>query len=278
MAGYDGRSRRFSGNFGKKFARQVRALGQHDFSMTRNADADLLQLEMDTLWGCDAYGRFEPYPLAAAAVANDGQMIRFGAAVAGDSAQRFVVEDSVASDPESVRADQPPAVLLRHRELLAPLGEIKLAGGPSYVFDSLKTGLLYCGASDFRVVTSRDEIPSTLATARPEAWWEPHEWADLLAGRLGPWAIGTAADRVVTLCHTPVASLRAAEAGVWTHPDERGRGYASIVTAAWAMVAGDQFDTLFYSTAADNGASRSVARKLQLRPIGWIWQLREGKR
>jgi RimJ/RimL family protein N-acetyltransferase len=43
---------------------------------------------------------------------------------------------------------------------------------------------------------------------------------------------------------------------------------------AWAAIARSRYDALFYSTSADNLASQGVARRLGLRPIGWIWQLR----
>ena len=55
--------------------------------------------------------------------------------------------------------------------------------------------------------------------------WEPDEWDDLLAGTLGPWAMALAGGRVVSICHTPVVmTARAAESGVWTHPDSTARG------------------------------------------------------
>ena len=170
--------------------------------------------------------------------------------------------------------DHAPPVLLQLAELLpAPTRPIEVVGGPSYVFESVSPEASLCSA-ELVVFTSEGDVSSTLATARPQAWWKADEWADLLAGHLGPWAIGIAAGLVANLCHTAVASVRAAEAGVWTHPDVRGRGYASIVTRAWATVASTEFQNLFYSTSASNTASRRVAEKMQLRPIGWIWQLR----
>ncbi len=107
-----------------------------------------------------------------------------------------------------------------------------------------------------------------------EAVWEPGEWADLIAGRLGPWAFGLEEERVVALCHTSVACPSAAEAGVWTHPDHRGQGWAPMVTSAWAKEAGATFENLFYSTDFANLASQAVARKLGLEGIGALWQLK----
>ena len=239
--------------------------------MRRAKNIDLLQLEMDTLWGGDVYGRSCSCPLAAIAVAEDGQAVRFGPGIPNDLRQQLLVNDPAASHIGD--GSQPPPVLETYRNLLAPLGSIHSDGGPSYVFSSKPLSSPSAPLS-LKILTSSDGMPSTLAQARPEAWWEAQEWVDLLAGRLGPWAIGMIGDRVATLCHTPVASATAAEAGVWTHPEERGRGYAAIVTAAWARVAGSQFATLFYSTSVHNTSSQTVARKLLLHPIGWIWQLR----
>jgi len=116
--------------------------------------------------------------------------------------------------------------------------------------------------------TDDDLIP-----LRPADWWEPDEWCDLLAGELGPWAMSMEAGQVTALCHTSRLSERAAEAGVWAHPNFRGHGRASAATAVWAghPDLGDR--VRFYSTSSDNGASRRVAAKLGLRPIGWIWKL-----
>jgi RimJ/RimL family protein N-acetyltransferase len=141
-------------------------------------------------------------------------------------------------------------------------------GGPSFLVETIGR------PPDPTIATSDRPVPAALRDARPERWWEPQEWSDLLDGKLGPWAIALGPDRVSALCHTPRARDRAAEAGVWTHPDHRRRGHAAAVTTAWAAVARSRYDVLFYSTSEDNVASQGVARTLGLRPIGWIWQLR----
>jgi RimJ/RimL family protein N-acetyltransferase len=126
--------------------------------------------------------------------------------------------------------------------------------------------------SALRILTTKDGIPTRSNFARPEPWWEPDEWENLMDGRLGPWAIGLKIEQVVAVCHTPVASTSAAEAGVWTHPEHRGQGIAAVVTAAWAEVAQVVFEKLFYSTDLGNVGSQAVAQKLALEPIGTIWQ------
>jgi GNAT superfamily N-acetyltransferase len=200
-------------------------------------DADLLQLEMDTGWGPDDFGRGGDPPLVAIGVTPDGRV--------------------VPSRAGSTRTT----------ELLGSATSVTARGGPSYVIENAVP------PTGSAIVTSDDAVPATLHAARPEKWWEREEWSDLLAGRLGPWAIAVDAGRVVALCHTPRARGGAAEAGVWTHPDDRRRGHASAVTSAWAAIARSRYDVLFYSTSAGNLASQGVARRLGLRPIGWIWQL-----
>lgn len=200
-------------------------------------DTDLLQLELDTLWGPDDVGRDGDPPLVAIGVAPDGRV--------------------VPSRAGSTRT----------AELLGSATSVTATGGPSYVIENAVP------PAQSSIVTSDDALPETLHAARPERWWEREEWSDLLAGRLGPWAIAVESGRVVALCHTPRSRDRAAEAGVWTHPDDRRRGHASAVTMAWAAIACARYEVLFYSTSADNRASQGVARRLALRPIGWIWQL-----
>lgn len=104
--------------------------------------------------------------------------------------------------------------------------------------------------------------------------WPPASWDRLLDGARGPWAMAMVDERVVSICHTPrPLAEKAAECGVWTHPDYRGRGYAVAVTAAWADILRSSGRILFYSTQSDNRASQRVAARLGLRTIGWTWNL-----
>jgi len=124
-----------------------------------------------------------------------------------------------------------------------------------------------------RVVRS-DALGAQMLTDLNPGNWATGEWQELLDGVLGPWAMALVDARVVSICHTPGAmSDRAAECGVWTHPDYRGRGYASEVTAVWADVLRPSGRLLFYSTLPENLASQRVAARLQLRPLGRMWTL-----
>lgn len=82
-------------------------------------------------------------------------------------------------------------------------------------------------------------------------------------------------ERVISICHMPVSNAAAAEAGTWTHPEFRGRGHASATTAEWAALQRPSGRLLFYSTSFTNRSSQSVAARLNLRPIGYLWQLQQ---
>ena len=79
---------------------------------------------------------------------------------------------------------------------------------------------------------------------------------------------------VVSICHTPVANARAAEAGTWTRAEFRGRGLAAACTAEWARLLRPSGRLLFYSTSRSNRSSQRVAARLRLRRLGCLWQLR----
>lgn len=73
---------------------------------------------------------------------------------------------------------------------------------------------------------------------------------------------------VVSICFSSRLTERAAEAGVETLEEYRGRGYAPQVVAAWARSVRDTGRIPLYSTSWDNLASQAVARKLGLVQYG----------
>jgi RimJ/RimL family protein N-acetyltransferase len=83
-----------------------------------------------------------------------------------------------------------------------------------------------------------------------------------------PWCqpcLAIVADgRLASLCFSSRNTPIAAEAGVNTVEEFRGRGYAPSVVAAWARAVRAEGRIPLYSTSWDNLASRSVARKLSL--------------
>lgn len=223
------------------------------------SDIELLKLEMETLWGEDVYGRPPSRrPTLALATAVDG----------------WAMFDSIQPWRELAKGRTPEDLLRDLQSGLQVQTPTRIQSGPSYVVDPSAL-IAPVAKGDPKILVVDEEKPLSRPATPPEPGWTPDEWADLVAGRTGPAAFAFMDDRIDSICFTPVASSYAAEAGVWTHPDARRRGWASLVTAAWAEVARHRFETLFYSTRSDNVASQSVARKLGLRPIGTIWQLLE---
>jgi GNAT superfamily N-acetyltransferase len=92
------------------------------------------------------------------------------------------------------------------------------------------------------------------------------------------WVDGAAEVHVggelVARCFSSRDAPEGREAGVWTHPAHRRRGYGAAVVACWAAgwAAVDDRPS-FYSTSADNLASQALAARLDLRPLGWMWKL-----
>lgn len=72
---------------------------------------------------------------------------------------------------------------------------------------------------------------------------------------------------VVATCESARESALAAEAWVRTLPAARGRGYATRVTAAWALDVRRRGKTPFYSHHRENSGSAGVARALRLIPF-----------
>ncbi|HEY3236892.1 MAG TPA: GNAT family protein, partial [Polyangiaceae bacterium] len=170
--------------------------------------------------------------------------------------------------PRTDPADPPST--LEVCELLLSAGGCSLRrdAGPSYLIES--DSRFTSGA---RVERSDLSSTDSLRASNPGNW-EPIEWDELLDGCLGPWAMATAGDRIISICHTPRPMTdTAAECGVWTDPDFRGRGHAAAVTSEWAAILRPSGRYLFYSTSAENLSSRRVAGRLSLHLLGWIWRV-----
>jgi hypothetical protein len=75
-------------------------------------------------------------------------------------------------------------------------------------------------------------------------------------------------DRAVAVCGSVRITARAHEAGVETAAALRGRGYAAAVIATWSEAVRERGAEPIYSTLWHNAASRRVASKLRLVPIG----------
>ncbi len=244
------------------------------------SDGELLAIEIDTLWLKDARGRLLQYrhPEGWAAshlvigAAKDGWSLAFGSEVPDAVVEE--IQAAFDAEPPAVDPSQPPRLFERCEQLLADaLGPIRRGdAGLSYVVPP-ETNF----ASEAALLRSDDEHKERLRSQDLERLtWSADEWRNLLAGDLGPWAFVVNGDRVVSICHTARLADRGGEAGTWTDPDYRGRGYAAATTAAWASLLAPSGKHLFYSTSADNLSSQRVAERLGLPVIGWMWKIAPG--
>lgn len=230
-------------------------------------DLDLLRLELDAIWGVDEHGRLRGAHHLVIAAAPGQTMAAVAEHVSDELMSRLIeVVDNAGprDDPAIV-----PAAVERCCELLQDsFGAVTVAGGPSYaVVPPLSA------TTEAALVRSDTPEWAGAAGIRPQSW-QAGEWSELISGRAGaPWAMVIADEQVASICHTPARSDIGAEAGTWTDPGFRGRGYAAAATAAWADLAARRWEHLYYSTDAANPSSRRVAARLGLRPIGWLWKI-----
>jgi len=198
---------------------------------------------------------------------RDGQLLFVGSEVPDTFVPALI--DAVDRSPLAPAPDREPPALAACREILEPAcAPLSVNAGPTYLIEP------HVRAERRTGIARSDGFPSERLRHLNPGNWEPDEWDDLLDGALGPWAMAVAEGRVVSICHTPRSMTKqAAECGVWTHPDYRGRGYAAEVTATWADILRASGRCLFYSTDAQNVSSQRVAARLRLRLIGWTWNL-----
>lgn len=77
----------------------------------------------------------------------------------------------------------------------------------------------------------------------------------------------------VSVCFCARRSPKAAEAGLETAADYRGRGFGPMVAAAWAEAVRESGRVPLYSTSWANAASLAVTRKLGLTMYAVDWNL-----
>ncbi|GAA2211090.1 GNAT family N-acetyltransferase [Nonomuraea monospora] len=236
-------------------------------------DIDLLRIELGVVWRLDERGRLPGPEDMVIAVASDGITAAVASAVPDDLATRLLAlvtpppPLALVAPPPPLALSTPPDVLGACRDLLG--GErVSVTGGPTY----LATPPLHTTvAADVLRSDSPEHVQLARSLPRPSSW-EPDEWDKLTTCSAGtPWAMVAEDGQVVSICHSARRTPLGAEAGTWTSPPYRGRGYAAATTAAWAgMLPGMH---VFYSTSADNHSSQRVAQRLGLRPLGWFWHL-----
>ncbi|MEF2248387.1 GNAT family N-acetyltransferase [Paenibacillus sp. IITD108] len=83
-----------------------------------------------------------------------------------------------------------------------------------------------------------------------------------------PCFMVTENNMAVSVCFSARSSDKAAEAGVETLKDYRGKGYAMRVTSSWAQAIRRSQKIPLYSTSWDNYSSQSIAKRLRLHLYG----------
>ncbi len=177
-------------------------------------------------------------------------------------AVRADVSDGVADQLNELARREPPAQDMRQPPIYASrytgLIQGRVESGPAFIFPELLDE-----AGD--VVEIRDEPPLD----RHFSGWIPGE---IEAGRALVMAVLTDGFPV-SVCFCARRSTSAAEAGLETAADFRGRGYAARVTAAWAQAVRTSGRTPLYSTDWSNDASLGVARRLGLHMFATNWNI-----
>lgn len=122
-------------------------------------------------------------------------------------------------------------------------------------------------------------LPAQASAADSEAIGEGHQLHPDLVARgwrqveRGPY-VGVVRDGlVVSVCFSAAECAEAAEAGVETATDYRGRGLVELAVAAWARALQGEGRLALYSTTWENAASRRVAAKLGAFEYGEDWHL-----
>ena len=223
-------------------------------------DHALMEIRADTLWTYDGRGRMlasnepdsRPAPRLWVGRTRGGHVVRFGATVPDEVARELakIVEHAPGGDglavPSSMEAAL-RAVLEQH----GPMTE--WGGGPAYRFpDSIaQPG----GAVE-------------VTEANVEAVRETHPWLFRDLSTWGPCFVVLRDGVAASICHSSRVGAQACEAGLFTLPEHRGRGYAVAVTAAWGAAVRASGRTPLYSTAWENVASQAVARRVGLTMFG----------
>jgi GNAT superfamily N-acetyltransferase len=224
--------------------------------MTPPDDRTLMDLSAETSSVFDARGRILhsrspdrlPPPRVALTCTATSYRAAFGASVPDDLASEItaVVErerpDGTLTIPTTLRS-RLRAALEKHAPIQSE------GGGPGYYFpERVDAPEHVVEITEANLDLARDTFPWML---REFAGWAPY-FAVVEDGA------------VASVCFDARSGPRAAEAGLYTHPEYRGRGYAVDVTRAWGAATRAGGRVPLYSTSWDNLASQAVARKVGL--------------
>ncbi|MGH2588346.1 MAG: GNAT family N-acetyltransferase [Dehalococcoidia bacterium] len=224
---------------------------------------ELMGIRADTLFAYDGRGRMlgsnspdrHPAPRLFLGCTPAGYVARLSATVPDALAGRITGIIERQPPPGDLRA--PPAALAALAALREALeGHAPITAetaGPAYRFPaSIAPPSEAVQLTEANVQVARTSYP-WLLDELPD-WW--------------PCFAVVQDGAAVSVCFSSRIGVEAAEAGVETLPDFRGRGYAVAVTAAWGAAIRASGRIPLYSTAWENLASQGVARHLGLIMFG----------
>lgn len=222
-------------------------------------DQGLLRIELDTGVTYDARGRMllsnepsetarKPAQRVCLGRTRDGHVVTLRADVPDDVAKQ--IEDIVAREPTDFDLTAPPAGDTAIRSALAQHAPVSDDGsGPTYRFpDTIPT----LGEAIRLTDDNRDLVRETFPWLHRAyaVWWPAFTVIHDGAG--------------VAVCFSSRIGPQAMAAGTFTVPEFRGRGFASIATAAWGAAVRATGRIPFYGTSWDNLSSQGVARRAGL--------------
>jgi hypothetical protein len=181
-----------------------------------------------------------------------GYVVRFGEALSDTVVSRLqaIIERQPAIEELPVAASLRGEV----KGLLEADGSIVQEGsGPNYRFSesiALPAHVVQVVATNIEIV--RETYP--WLHEELDEWW--------------PCFAVVRDGAAVSVCFSSRIGRSAAEAGVETLPEYRGRGYAAAVTAAWGASVRADGRIPLYSTGWENLASQGVARRVGLVMFG----------
>ena len=188
---------------------------------------------------------------------TEGNRWRLAAALSDE--QRRVIEDALIAEPvlrDLSEMEGRAPILAGVRQMLGrELGQGEEGRGPAFWF----------GESP-RIADGSSEIVEGGPGVRtvPEL-----AWVSSATPAMQPLSVvRNSSGEVVAVCHSARSTPMAAEAGVETAQEYRGRGFAGAAVLGWAAAVQAEGRLPVYSTRWVNQASRSVARKLGLIMFG----------
>lgn len=223
-------------------------------------DLERMVLQIEALFTHDTAGRIVavnepdggPAPVFFLGRTRRGNLWRIRHDLPPDLARQLA--ELAANEPVQADLRAEPRSLPAMREALRQAGIDPVAhGGPAYYFPAALPDVTDAIEISKENIHLMRRMTPYLEDVRPERV---------------PCLAMIADGAAVSFCFSARLTGRVAEAGLETHADYRGRGYAGRVVAAWARAVRASGRIPLYSTSWDNLASQAVARKLGLIQYG----------